>query len=545
MVKEGLTADEAPASKGMLDDVDSLCVWLQREARISDKFIDSTMQKLVEVEQVETVRDLHVLHGLGGLKDVFPRVTEAKITEALQKLDLGGGPPAAPAPREVQPSHSRDAPAAPVPQEVQPMQPMQPMQQPQTPRQQSKQAVRCTPEKQPTLAPPARRDNTPAAPMECDVPDGKPDDGTGAGDLVAADVGAPRRRGKRGGKDKNKSNGSQQAGRGREALAASQALAPPAAGSVSTTDGHSTQTAGPASPAVPAGNLGHLDARAPSSASTPRASAPVPAAATRRLYKVPSTRPDSRVAEIHRHRWEVWEALEPYDEWVHGATLRDEDTPSDTLGPHSSDPPPEGEEALTPEQAAELEAKDNAELQRLLAEEMKTIRRAILGHQPSIAEEELERLMAHHAKLSPYHPQIYRPGDDHRAPARHNPASRVSWLLTRFNPAGRSFDMPLAQCVDARLPATEQLEKFRYLGWPTGPPTAVELEKMLVARVRKSAKFDAAEERAAQAAEAYARTLARGRRQPAPNPDVLMDDGNDMADEFGSYSDADPAEVQA
>ena len=153
--------------------------------------------------------------------------------------------------------------------------------------------------------------------------------------------------------------------------------------------------------------------------------------------------------------------------------------------------------------------------------------------------------MAHHAKLSPYHPQIYRPGDDHRAPARHNPASRVSWLLTRFNPAGRSFDMPLAQCVDARLPATEQLEKFRYLGWPTGPPTAVELEKMLVARVRKSAKFDAAEERAAQAAEAYARTLARGRRQPAPNPDVLMDDGNDMADEFGSYSDADPAEVQA
>ena len=68
---------------------------------------------------------------------------------------------------------------------------------------------------------------------------------------------------------------------------------------------------------------------------------------------------------------------------------------------------------------------------------------------------------------------------------------------------------------------------------------------MLVARVRKSAKFDAAEERAAQAAEAYARTLARGRRQPAPNPDVLMDDGNDMADEFGSYSDADPAEVQA
>ena len=50
------------------------------------------------------------------------------------------------------------------------------------------------------------------------------------------------------------------------------------------------------------------------------------------------------MAEIHRHRWEVWEALEPYDEWVHGATLRDEDTPSDTLGPHSSDPPPEGEE---------------------------------------------------------------------------------------------------------------------------------------------------------------------------------------------------------
>ena len=53
-----------------------------------------------------------------------------------------------------------------------------------------------------------------------------------------------------------------------------------------------------------------------------------------------------------------------------------------------------------------------------------------------------------------------------------------------FNPADRSrfssADRRLERCVDARLPTAEQLAQFRDLGWPDGPPTALELEKLMV-----------------------------------------------------------------
>jgi hypothetical protein len=132
---------------------------------------------------------------------------------------------------------------------------------------------------------------------------------------------------------------------------ASQAPVPPAAGSVSTIDEASIQPrarlAGPDE--RPAGHC----ARAPSSASAPQVGAPAPAAAARRLYKVPSPAPDARVAALYRYPRDVWEAIESYDVWLHGATLRDVDTPSDSLGPHPSDPQ---EEELTPEEEAAIDA---------------------------------------------------------------------------------------------------------------------------------------------------------------------------------------------
>lgn len=238
-----------------------------------------------------------------------------------------------------------------------------------------------------------------------------------------------RRRGGRKGKDKRL----QQAVQGCEASAASRAPVPLTAGSVSPTDGASIQTrAGLANPAEPAG----IRARAPSSASTPQ-SAPIPAAATKGRYRVPPLTPDHRLPAADRHHRDVWAALVPYDSWLHGATLCDEDGPdSNTLGPHPEEP-----------------------------------------------------------QESPQ--EVYYPGGDCYPPERSNSASLVSWLLTRYNPAGVTPDTPVALCIDARLPAVVQLDKFRYFGWPNGPPTAMDLQTLLLGRCRASAEFYKIEERIA------------------------------------------------
>jgi hypothetical protein len=56
--------------------------WLRNSARIHDNIMDNTLQKL-EAEDVLAVADLRVLRDLGGLGDVFTRVTAAKISAAL------------------------------------------------------------------------------------------------------------------------------------------------------------------------------------------------------------------------------------------------------------------------------------------------------------------------------------------------------------------------------------------------------------------------------------------------------------------------------
>jgi len=46
---------------------------------------------------------------------------------------------------------------------------------------------------------------------------------------------------------------------------------------------------------------------------------------------------------------------------------------------------------------------------------------------------------------------VYHPGGDAYKPAR-------------YNPARRNCETEVSQCIDARLPASDQLDKFRYLG---------------------------------------------------------------------------------
>lgn len=454
MVKEGLTADGASASKGVVDDVDALCDWLQREARISDKFIGQTLQKL-EAEHVETVRDLHELHEVGGLHDLFPRLTEAKVVAALAKLGLHE------VASVVTPACT---PAAPTPQEVVPRPPVTPPQPPQSPQTQSRRPISETPEK-PIQASQAQPGCTSiAASVARDALNAPPGKGAVAGTSEAmSDEGS--REGKRRRK-RARRKGSQQAEHGREALAksghdqaASHAPVPPAAGPVSRTDGASIQTrAGQVSPAEPVGHRAHTNT--PSSASIQR-SAPRPAAATSRLYEAPSKLPNCNTSAQYRHGWEVWEALEEYDKWLHGATLRDQEF-SDTLGPVDGDD----------------------------------------GGDP------------------------YCPGGDPYAPLRHMPASRVSWLLTRYNPARRNPEFyVVSQCIDARFPAAKQLDKFRYFGWPRGPPTAAEFERTLVKRCEDAAWVDRA---------MGLRARQEGSGSDDADSDVDGGDGNDVNDVNGA-----------
>ena len=63
--------------------IESLADWLRTKACISETRLPGTLEKL-DKEEVETVQDLEVLRRVGGLKDVFTRVTEAKIIDALE-----------------------------------------------------------------------------------------------------------------------------------------------------------------------------------------------------------------------------------------------------------------------------------------------------------------------------------------------------------------------------------------------------------------------------------------------------------------------------
>mgnify|MGYP006950294138 CR=1 FL=1 len=402
MAKEGLTVDEAPVSKGLVDDVDELCGWLQREARICDKIIDSTLQKL-EHEDVFTVRDLGNLRDAGGLEDVFTRVTAAKITAALAQLGLHDGAPAAV--DQVQAKL------------VQPPQP------PQSPQPQSEQPVAQTPEKpnQASQAPPG--ETSIAAPTSTDAPEG----------AIAGTSEAMSDEGSHGGKRRRKRGPRKGKGKGKDVQQADgqdQGFGPndlisPAADSVKTNgtsssepsvrlDGAAHGCRGSGSHCNSAGPAQSGASRTPLAASAPRG-APDSAAARQRLYTV-ATRspwpPDRHIPNADRRGCEVWCAIELYDKWLHGAQLRRHDY--------------------------WFEAEGGV----------------------------------------PY------PGGDSYPPSSHEEAPLVTWLLARFNPADRSrfssADRRLERCVDARLPTAEQLAQFRDLGWPDGPPTALELEKLMV-----------------------------------------------------------------
>ena len=304
--------DEAPVSKGLvddvLDDVDALCGWLQREARISDKFIASTLQKL-EAETVETVRDLQELQHAGGLEGLLPRLTETRIAAALARLSVHDGAPAATA-------------------SLQPEQLVQPPQPPQSPQAQLKQTVSWTPEK-PTQPPTDRQDDASqarpgvtwiAASTDSDVPDGQPNEGAVASTSEAMSVDGPRRKRRAHKKKKKQGNGSQQAGGCEDGLG-SLAHTPLAAELVSQNDGVLNRGSEVPNLAKPTGQRARSS---PSSASAPLG-APNAAAASRRLYKVRPQPPDRNVPWAYRRPGAVWHAIEEYDRWLHGATLYDAD----------------------------------------------------------------------------------------------------------------------------------------------------------------------------------------------------------------------------
>ena len=57
----------------------------------------------------------------------------------------------------------------------------------------------------------------------------------------------------------------------------------------------------------------------------------------------------------------------------------------------------------------------------------------------------------------------------------------MSWLLARFNPAGRGVRTPVDRCIDARRPAKTQLSRFKYFGYGELVPRAKDIEVILVA----------------------------------------------------------------